>query len=72
MDINDISPRQETAHDVLACSQVPDRKGGNTAKVPVVIIPTKTADYIMGRAHIAAQFICQYKISSGYGGRIDL
>ena len=50
MDVNDISSL-ETIADVPDSCQEPDRKGGDTAKV--IIIPTETANYIMGHAHSA-------------------
>ena len=49
MDVNDISSRLETTVYVPDSCQEPDRKGGDTAKV--IIIPTETANYIIGRAH---------------------
>jgi hypothetical protein len=51
MDVNDISSRPETTDDVPESCQEPNRKGGDTAKV--IIIPTETANYIMGHAHSA-------------------
>jgi hypothetical protein len=51
MDVNDISSRPETTDDVPESCQEPIRKGGDTAKV--IIIPTETANYIMGHAHSA-------------------
>ena len=51
MDVNDISSRLETIVDVPDSCQEPDRKGGNTAQV--IIILTETANCIMGHAHSA-------------------
>ena len=51
MDVNDISSRPETTDDVPESCQEPNRKVGDTAKV--IIIPTETANYIMGHAHSA-------------------
>ena len=51
MDVNDISSRPETTDDVPESCQEPNRKGGDIAKV--IIIPTETANYIMGHAHSA-------------------
>ncbi len=57
MDVNDISSRPETNDYVPESCQEPNRKGGDTAKVrkggdtaKVIIIPTETANYIMGHA----------------------
>ncbi len=49
MDVNNISSLQETTNDLPESCQEPNRKGGDTAKV--IIIPSETANYIMGRAH---------------------
>jgi hypothetical protein len=51
MEVNDKSSRPETTDDVPESCQEPNRKGGDTAKV--IIIPTETANYIMGHAHSA-------------------
>ena len=51
MDVNDISSRLENTVNVPDSCQEPDRKGGDTARV--IIIPTETANYIMGHAHSA-------------------
>ena len=51
VNLNDTSSRMETTVDVPDVCQEPNRKGGDTAKV--IIIPTETANYIMGRAHSA-------------------
>ncbi len=51
MDVNDISSRPETTDDVPESCQEPNRKEGDMAKE--IIIPTETANYIMGHAHSA-------------------
>ncbi len=51
MDVNDILSLPETTYDVPESCQEPNRKGGNTAKV--IVIPTETANCIIGRVHIA-------------------
>jgi hypothetical protein len=51
MYFNDISSRPKTTDDVAESCQEPNRKGGDTVKV--IIIPTETANYIMGRVHSA-------------------
>ncbi len=51
MDVKDVSSRLETTNDVSESCQQPNRKGGDTSKV--IIIPTETANYIMGYAHSA-------------------
>ena len=51
IEVNDISSRPETTNDVPESCQEPNRKGGDAAKV--IIIPTETANYIMGYAHSA-------------------
>ena len=55
MDVNDISSRPETTIDVPVCCQEPDRRGGDTAKV--IIIPAKTANYIMGSAFVSTRSV---------------
>ena len=59
IEVNDVSSRPETANDVPESCQEPNRKGGDTAKV--IIIPTETANNIMGHAHsaLSAQDQCR-------------
>ncbi len=55
-DVNDISSRQETTNDVPESCQEPNRKGGDIANV--IIIPTETANYIMGHGrHAHSTFV---------------
>jgi hypothetical protein len=53
MDFNDISSRQETSVNVPESCQESSWKGGDTAKVIIIRVPTETAYYIMGQAHSA-------------------
>ena len=57
MDVNYISSWPETSsqstNDVPDSCQVPNRKGGDTAKVIIIPAETETANYILGQAHYA-------------------